>query len=54
MTYKEEESTTKSPLSNFSILLPGATAGTDLSKHFLIDKNHKEHDIFFNKHGFHK
>ena len=54
MTYQEEEPATKSSLLNFSILLPGATAGTDLSKHFLIDKNHKEHDIFFSNHGFHK
>ncbi|KAG2222344.1 hypothetical protein INT45_009817 [Circinella minor] len=53
MIGQEKEPAVKSLLSNFTILLPGATVGPDLSKHFLIDKNHKEHHIFFNNDGFH-
>ncbi|KAI9258787.1 hypothetical protein BDA99DRAFT_561177 [Phascolomyces articulosus] len=41
-----------SPLS-FVIRLPGSPIGPDLSKHFLINKNHKEYDIFSNSKGHH-
>ncbi|KAI9264160.1 hypothetical protein BDA99DRAFT_508588 [Phascolomyces articulosus] len=39
-------------VSHYSIRIPGTTP-VDLSKHTLIDKNHREHDIFFNSSGFH-
>ncbi|KAI9492360.1 hypothetical protein BDB00DRAFT_929747 [Zychaea mexicana] len=38
--------------SHYAIRIPGQ-APVDLSKHTLIDKNHKEHHIYFNTSGFH-
>ncbi|KAI8136772.1 hypothetical protein BJV82DRAFT_638128 [Fennellomyces sp. T-0311] len=42
----------KIKLPRYSFLLPGKSA-LNLAQHTLIDKNHKEHDIFFNDAGFH-
>ena len=38
----------------YSFLLPGITPQTLLQSEHLLEKNHTEHDIFFNESGFHK
>ncbi|KAI9258025.1 hypothetical protein BDA99DRAFT_515054 [Phascolomyces articulosus] len=44
---------TPSDPKKYSFLLPGITPKTLLQSEHLLEKNHTEHDIFFNENGFH-
>ncbi|KAG2224768.1 hypothetical protein INT45_005292 [Circinella minor] len=44
---------TPSDPKKYSFLLPGITPQTKLQSEHLLEKNHTEHDIFFNESGFH-